>query len=185
MFSHLLWDGATHVHRLQEGWTWGSESNFVSCSHSDNKQPPRMCRDALASGRHRGTTSQDEGESVETAVQPRNGKSPQAFTVSQLITPGKVISRPCKSFASVYPGTGVTLGCSSRGHRAVLQPPLTRAARGARKPCSNLHLCVGESMEKSPLLPPPHKWRTRLRTEFRPPHLRMGRARRREWAEAP
>jgi len=81
-----------------------------------------------------GTTSRDEGESMETAVQRRNGKIPQAFTVSQLITAGKVISRPCKSFASVYPGTWVTLGCCGRGHRATL----TRAARGARKPRGNV-----------------------------------------------
>lgn len=119
-----------------------------------------------------GTTSQGEGESVETAIQPRNGKSPRAFTVSQLITAGKVISRPCKSFASVYPGTWVTLGCSGWGHRAVLQPPLTRAARGAWKPCSN-HLRVGESTVKS------------LGMEFHPPHLRRGTGRRRERAEAP
>lgn len=132
-----------------------------------------------------GTTSHDEGESVETAVQPRNGKSSQDFAVSQSITAGKVISRPCKSFASVYPGTWVTLGCSAWGHRAVPQPPLTRAAQGAWKPCSNVHLHVGESMVKSLLLPPPHEWRTRLRMEFHPPHLQFRTGCRREWAEAP
>lgn len=132
-----------------------------------------------------GTASQDEGERVEPAVQPSNGKSPQASTVSQLITPGKVISRPWKLFASVYPGTWVTLGCSGWGHRAVLQPLLTRAARGAREPCSNAHLRVGQSMAKSLLLLPPHEWRTRLGMEFCPLHLQTGRAGRRERAEAP
>lgn len=64
-----------------------------------------------------GPTGQDEGERVESAIQPRNGKTPQAFAASQLITAGKAISRPCKSFGSVYPGTWVTLGRSGWGHR--------------------------------------------------------------------
>lgn len=64
-----------------------------------------------------GTTHQGEGENMETPVQPQNGKKPQAFIVSHLITAGKVISSPCKSLVSVYPGTKVALGCSSWGHQ--------------------------------------------------------------------
>lgn len=64
-----------------------------------------------------GPTGRDEGERVESAIQPRNGKTHQAFPASQLITAGKAISRPCKSFASVYPGTWVTPARSGWGHR--------------------------------------------------------------------
>lgn len=100
-----------------------------------------------------GTTSQDEGESMETAAQPRTSRSPRAIAVSQLITAGKAISRPWKSFSSVFPGTWVTLGCSSWGHHVVLQPPLTRAARGEWKPYGSQRPapCWGEHSKASAL----------------------------------
>lgn len=59
-----------------------------------------VCRDG-----EQGSAGQSEGERVETSAWPRNGESPQAFVVGQLITAGKAIRRPCESFASVYPGT--------------------------------------------------------------------------------
>lgn len=113
-----------------------------------------------------GTTHQGEGESMETAVQPRNGKNPQAFIVPHLITAGKVISSHCKSLVSVYPGTRVALGCSSWGHQ-----PTASATGSTGTPAA----CTPSGQHSEGSAPAsPHRRSTALRMGVRPPDLRLG-----------